>query len=104
MSIGSDRVVVGFFSVGIRLGFRRNSSESDEVRVGSGQISSGSVEFRRNPSRIPTERNPTTTLSDPIGFLWKMSDSDEIRCGSDRKRSDPQVGLNLLGKYASSPC
>jgi hypothetical protein len=97
MSIGSDRVVVGFFSVGIRLRFRRNSSESDEIRVGSGQISWGSVEFGRNPSRIPTERNPTTTLSELIGFLWKMSDSDEIRRGSDRFRLDLQVGLDLLG-------
>jgi len=26
-----------------------------------------------------------------------MSDSDEIRCGSDRKRPDLQVGLTLLG-------
>ena len=60
MAIGSDSVVVGFFSVGIRLGFRRDSSESDDNRVESGQILSDSVEFRRNPSRIPTERNPTT--------------------------------------------
>jgi hypothetical protein len=60
MSIGSDRVVVGFLSVGIRLGFRRNSSESDEIWVG----------FRW----IPTKSG---------------SDSDEIRLGSDRiYRSD----------------
>ena len=84
MSIGSDMVIVGFLSVGIRPGFRRNSSESDQIRVGSGQILSGSVEIRRNPGRIPTERNPTIAISDPIGFLRKMSDSDEIRCGSDR--------------------
>jgi hypothetical protein len=58
-------------------------SESDPTR-----ILSDSDEFRRNPGRIPTERNPTTTVSDPIGFLWKMSDSDEIRLGSDRFRLD----------------
>jgi hypothetical protein len=28
-----------------------------------------------------------------------MSDSDEIRRGSDRFRSDLQVGLDLLGKH-----
>jgi hypothetical protein len=54
-------------------------------------------EFRRNPGRIPTERNLTTTVSDPIGFLWKMSDSDEIRLGSDRFRLDLQIGLDHLG-------
>ncbi len=38
-------------------------------------------------------------LSDPIGFLWKMSDSDEIRHVSDRKRSDLHVGSLDLGIY-----
>jgi hypothetical protein len=42
--------------------------------------------------------NPTNTVSDPIGFLWKMSDSDEIRHGSDRKRSDLPVGSLALGE------
>ncbi len=76
------------------VGIRRNpmKSESDPTR-----ILSDSDEFRRNPGRIPTERNPTTTVSDPIGFLWKMSDSDEIRLGSDRFRLDLQIGLNHLG-------
>ena len=60
MAIGSDGAVVGFLSVGIQLGFRRNSTEPDEIRIGSGQILSDAVQFRRNPSRIPTERNPTT--------------------------------------------
>jgi hypothetical protein len=36
-------------------------------------------------------------LSDPIGFSWKMSDSDEIRLGSDRFRLDLQIGLDHLG-------
>ncbi len=54
--IGSDTVIVGFLSVGIRPGFRRNSSDSDEFR------------------RIPTERNPTTTLSDPIDIIWIRQD------------------------------
>ena len=76
------------------VGIERNpmNFRSDPIR-----ISSDSVQFRPNPDRNPTERNPTTTISDSIGFLWKMSDSDEIRRGSDRKRSDLQVGLNLLG-------
>jgi len=48
------------------------------------------ISFDRNPDRIPIERNPTKTVSDPIGFLWKMSGSDEIRHGFDRiYRSDP---------------
>jgi hypothetical protein len=37
--------------------------------VGSGRISSRSVEFRYNPDRIPIERNPTKIGSGPIGFL-----------------------------------
>ena len=72
---------------------------SDPIR-----ISSDSVQFRQNPDRNPTERNRTTTISDPIGFLCKMSDSDEIRRGSDRFRSDLQVGLNLLGMLKSMGC
>jgi hypothetical protein len=44
--IGSDMVFVGFLSVGIRPGFHRNLTESDEIRVGSGRISSRAVEFR----------------------------------------------------------
>lgn len=51
-AIGSDSVVVEFFSVGIRLGLRLNSSEFDDIRVGSDQILSDSVEFRRNPTWI----------------------------------------------------
>ena len=47
MAIGSDSVVVGFFSVGVRLGFRRDSSESDDNRVESGQILSNSDEIRQ---------------------------------------------------------
>ena len=83
MAIGSDSVVVGFFSVGIRLGFRRDSSESDDNRVESGQILSDSVEFRRNPSRIPTERNPTTGYRIRSTFYGKCrilikSDADPI--------------------------
>ncbi len=34
--------------------------------------------------------------------IHEGSDSDEIRRGSDRKRPDLQVGLNLLGIYNES--
>jgi hypothetical protein len=44
--IGSDMVFVGFLSVGIRPRFHRNLTESDEIRVGSGRISSRDVGFR----------------------------------------------------------
>ncbi len=67
--IGSDRFVVRFLSVGIRLGFPRNSTKPDEIWPDPTRISSASDEFQRNPSRNPTERNPTTTLSDPIDII-----------------------------------
>jgi hypothetical protein len=51
----------------IRIGFRRNSTEPDEIRVGSGRIS---IVFRR----IPTKSG---------------SESDEYRIGSDRNYFDP---------------
>ncbi len=43
------------------VGIRRNMIE---IRPDPTRISSGSVEFRRNPGR-----NPAKTLSDPTGFL-----------------------------------
>jgi hypothetical protein len=60
--IGSDRVFVGF-----RPGFRRNSTEPDEIRVGSGRIS---IMFRR----IPTKSGP---------------EFDKNSVGSDRNFFDP---------------
>ena len=66
MAIGSDSVVVGFLSVRIRRGFRRNSSEADNIRVGSGQILSGFVEFRRNLRRIPIKPDADPIVSDRI--------------------------------------
>ena len=47
------------------VGNRRNPTKfmSDLVR-----LLWDSDEFRLHPSRIPTEENPTTTLSNPIGF------------------------------------
>jgi hypothetical protein len=56
--IGSDRVFVGFQSVG----FRRNSTEPDEIRVGSGRIS---IVFRRIP---------TKTLSDSMEIISMRRD------------------------------
>jgi hypothetical protein len=44
-------VIVGFRLKGIRPVFRRNSSESDQIRIGSGQTLSGSVEFRLKGTR-----------------------------------------------------
>jgi hypothetical protein len=77
--VRSDTVFVGFLSIGIRPGSHRNSTARDEIRPD------------------PTDRNPTKTMSGPIGFLWKMSVSDEIRRGFDWKRSDLLIGLDLLG-------
>ena len=58
-----------------RILFSRNPtrilSESDEIHVGSGQIFMG---FRQNPCQIPTEKNPTTTLSDPTAIIWIRQD------------------------------
>ena len=48
MAIGSDWLWSDSFQ-----------SESDGMRVGSGRILPASVEFRPNPCRILTERNPT---------------------------------------------
>jgi hypothetical protein len=86
-SIRPDRIRSRAYNVGrIRWGCCRIptqiSSEFDEILVRSDPNFIG---VRRNPSRIPT-----TTLSNPIGFLRKMSDSDRFRL-------DLQVGLNLLG-------
>jgi hypothetical protein len=53
--IGSDRVFVGSPSVGFRPGFRRNSTEPDEIRVGSGRIS---IMFRRIPTKSGLESDP----------------------------------------------
>jgi hypothetical protein len=63
------RIRQGFCRIPIGRNLARISSEYDEIRVGSGRISSWSVEFRVNPGRIPTDKNPTKTQSDPIGFL-----------------------------------
>ncbi len=66
MFIGSDRVVVGFLSVGIRrnsgriwsdfIGFRRiptkSESDSDNNPIGSDRFFMENVGFRRNPTRI----------------------------------------------------
>jgi hypothetical protein len=46
--IGFDRVFVGFLSVGIRSGFRRNVTETQWNPVGSGRIS---LYFRRIPTK-----------------------------------------------------
>jgi hypothetical protein len=73
--IGSATVLVGFLLIGIRSGFHRNSTERDGIRPDPTRISSGSAEFRWNPDRIPIERNPTKTVSDPIEIFR----SDRIR-------------------------
>jgi hypothetical protein len=65
---------------------------SDPIRFLSDSFRSESC-----PDFIGIRRNPLKSGSDPIGFLWKMSDSDEIRHGSDRKQSDLQVGSLDLG-------
>ena len=81
MAVGSDGVVVGFYSVGIRHGFCRNSSESDEIHVGSGQIFMG---FRRIPTKSVSDSD------------WKESDNNPI--GSDRfLREDVGSGWNPIG-------
>jgi hypothetical protein len=54
-----------------RIPFDLNSTKPDEIRVGSGRISLRSVEFWWNPDQIPIEKNPTKTVSDPIGFFMK---------------------------------
>jgi hypothetical protein len=78
--IGNDR---------IRVGFRRNptssiknrsdpigllsesfQSESDSDFVGIRWNPMKSDQIRPEFRRIPTERNPTTTLSDPINIIW----------------------------------
>ena len=118
ISIGSDRVFVGFPLVGIRPGFHRNPTQHHENPAGSGRIfmvfrwiptKSGSdsdqwesdenligsdrffyercrilMKFDADPiendqiyrsdwiswaGRIPTNGNPTKTLSDPIEIL-----------------------------------
>ncbi len=84
-----------FFWIG-RWIFNRSSRRKSQV-IERGLDPVGSKYFDRNPDWIPTERNPAKTVSDPIGFSWKMSDSDEIRHGSDRFPSDLQVGSIQLG-------
>jgi hypothetical protein len=68
-SVGSEMVFVGFISVGIRPGFYRNSTARDEIRPDLTLISSDSVKYRRNSSRIPTDRNTTKTVSDPTELI-----------------------------------
>jgi hypothetical protein len=95
ISVGSDRFVVGF-----RSGFGRDWTESNEIRIGSDLKFIG---FRSIPTKSGLESDRKESDNNPIGsdrFLWKMSDSDEIRRGSDRFRLDLQVGLNLLGLYS----
>ena len=68
---------------------------SDDNRVKSGQILSDSVEFRRNPSRIPTERNPTTgyrirsTLYGkcriPIGFTGRIESPGQSTTNKEKR-------------------
>ena len=53
------------------VGIRRNPTKfmSDLVR-----FLWDSDEFRQNPCRIPTEKNPTTTPSDPTPIIWIRQD------------------------------
>ena len=94
--IGSDRVFVGFLVTGIRPGFHRNSTEPDEIRPDPTRISSGSVEFRWNPGRIPVTRNPTKTLSDPIELF--RSDSSSLTW----VRKSIRTYFNLLNSSEST--
>ena len=60
--IGFDGVFVGFASIGIQPGFRQNSTEHHENSTRSDRIF-------MVLHRIPIDRNPTKTLSDPIEIL-----------------------------------
>jgi hypothetical protein len=62
--IGSDRVFVGFLSVGFRRGFRRNLTEPDEIRVGSGRIS---IVFRRIPTKSASESDRKESDKNSVG-------------------------------------
>jgi hypothetical protein len=68
--IGNDR---------IRVGFRRNPTSSIKNRSDPIRLLSDSFQSESDPDfvgihRIPTERNPTTTLSDPIDIIWIRQD------------------------------
>ena len=88
-----------------RILFSRNSSEShknltrsDMDFVGFRRIPTKSVsdsdEFRQNPRRIPTEKNPTTTLSGPTAIIWIRQDpTPHGSPGSSFKRSEAVLKL-----------
>ena len=72
--IGSGGVFVGFPSIGIRPGFYRNSTEHHENSARSDRIF-------KVLHRIPIDRNPTKTPSDPIsrespGFIKNQGHSN----------------------------
>lgn len=87
-----------------RIPFSRNptriASEIGGFRRNSDRIWSAFIGFRQIPMKSESDsdwKESTTILSDPIGFLRKLSDSDEIRRGSDRFGSNLPVGLDHLG-------
>ncbi len=97
--IGFDRVFVGFLSVGFRPRFRRNSTEPDEIRVGSGRIS---IVFRRIPGRIWSNFNRVPSNSDEIRIGIRPIGSRQKLCRIRSKlfRSDGiRSPLSHMGTY-----
>jgi hypothetical protein len=76
--IGSNRVFVGFLSVGFRPEFRRNLTETDEIRVGSGRIS---IVFRRIPTKSGSESDKNSVGSDRNYFDPTGSDHPSVTWG-----------------------
>ncbi len=94
--IGSDTVTVGFLSIWIR----RNPMKSGLDLVGFHCVPLNSDEIR---TRFRSKRIRQKLCRIRSVFLWKMSDSDEIRHESDRKQSDLQVCSLALGFNMCKP-
>jgi hypothetical protein len=89
---------VGFPSVGFRPEFRRNATEHDQNPARSDP---NFIVFRRIPTKSGWEPDRWEFDKNPIGsdrVFMKDVGFRKIRRGSDRKRPDLPVGLNLLGR------
>jgi hypothetical protein len=76
----------------------------DRAEIPCNNVDTSTVDLKRfMGGRISTERDQNPTRSDPNFIVFRQistksgSDSDEIPLGSDRKRPNLPVGLNLMG-------
>jgi hypothetical protein len=76
----------------------------DPIRPDPTQISSYSGKFRRNPGRIPTDRNPTKNLSDPMEIIQIRPPTNLLGCSHDFECKNPLYHPITLPKSGLTMC